>query len=59
VAFAIDAKGDELTAQIASFTPEQIAEQCAAFGPVLKEHVAALSLKPAADVLAGRRGLSS
>jgi peptidoglycan hydrolase-like protein with peptidoglycan-binding domain len=50
------AKGDELTAQIAGFTPDQIAEQCAAFGPVLKEHVAALSLKPAGDVLAGVEG---
>ena len=50
------AKGDELTAQIAGFTPDQIAEQCAAFGPVLKSHVAALSLKPAGDVLAGVEG---
>lgn len=47
------AKGDELTASIAGFTPDQIAEQCAAFGPVLKDHVAALSLKPASDVLTG------
>lgn len=53
--FAIS-KGDELSAQIAGFTPEQIADQCAAFGPVLKDHVAALSLKPAADVLAGVEG---
>lgn len=45
--------GDKLTAQIAGFTADQIAEQCAAFGPVLSAHVAALSLKPAADVLAG------
>ncbi|WP_137112674.1 peptidoglycan-binding domain-containing protein [Rhodobacter sp. SY28-1] len=49
-------RGDELTAQIAGFTPDQIAEQCAAFGPVLKDHVAALSLKPAADVLGGVEG---
>lgn len=42
---------DTLTAQIAGFSPEQIAEQCAAFGPVLNAHVAALSLKPAAEVL--------
>ena len=53
--FAIS-KGDDLTAQIAGFTPDQIAEQCAAFGPVLKDHVAALSLKPAADVLGGVEG---
>ena len=38
------------------FTPAQISEQCAGFGPVLKEHVAALSLKPAADVVAGVEG---
>jgi len=50
------AKGDELMSQIAGFTPDQIASQCAAFGPVLKEHVAALSLKPAADVLTGVEG---
>jgi hypothetical protein len=53
--FAIS-KGDELTGQIAGFTPDQIAEQCAAFGPVLKDHVAALSLKPAAEVLGGVEG---
>lgn len=50
------AKGDELTAQIAGFTPDQIAQQCAAFGPVLKEHVAAVSLKPAGEVLKGVEG---
>ena len=52
---AIDASNG-LTAKLASFTPEQIAQQCAAFGPVLKEHVAALSLKPAAEVLEGVEG---
>ncbi|CAN1565500.1 Peptidoglycan binding-like [Paracoccaceae bacterium] len=45
--------GDALAAKIAGFSADQIAEQCAAFGPVLKEHVAALSLKPAGDVLPG------
>jgi peptidoglycan hydrolase-like protein with peptidoglycan-binding domain len=53
--FAIS-KGDELTAQIAGYSPDQIAEQCAAFGPVLKDHVAALSLKPATEVLTGVEG---
>ncbi|MFN4203331.1 MAG: peptidoglycan-binding domain-containing protein [Tabrizicola sp.] len=48
--FAIS-KSDEMTAQIAGYTPDQIAGQCAAFGPALKDHVAALSLKPAAAVL--------
>jgi hypothetical protein len=50
--FAI-ADGDALMASIAGFTPDQIADQCAAFGPVLREHVAALSLRPADEVLAG------
>ena len=50
------AKSDELTAAVAGFSPDQIAEQCAGFGPVLKDHVAALSLKPAEDVLAGVEG---
>ncbi len=47
------ASGEELAAKVAGFTPQQISEQCAGFGPVLKEHVAALSLKPATDVVAG------
>ena len=50
--FAI-ADGDKLMAQIAGFTPDQIATQCAAFGPVLKDHVAALSLKAPEAVLTG------
>jgi len=50
------AKSDELTAAVAGFSPDQIAEQCAGFGPVLKDHVAALSLKPAEVVLAGVEG---
>lgn len=50
------AKGDELVGKIAGFSPAQIAEQCAAFGPVMKDHVAAVSLKPAEDVLAGVEG---
>jgi len=51
-AFAITT-GDELVSGIAGFTPAQIAEQCAAFGPLLKDNVAALSLRPADEVLAG------
>lgn len=47
------ATGEELAAKVAGFSPAQIADQCAAFGPVLKDHVAALSLKPRDDVLAG------
>ncbi len=40
------AKSEELVSQIQGFTPDQIAQQCAAFGPALTEHVSALSLKP-------------
>ena len=50
------ANSEDLTQKVAGFTSDQIAEQCAAFGPVLKDHVAALSMKPAADVLAGVEG---
>jgi peptidoglycan hydrolase-like protein with peptidoglycan-binding domain len=46
-------KGDALMAGISGFTPAEIAQQCAAFGPVLKDQVAALSLRPAEEVLAG------
>ncbi len=45
--------GEERAAKVAGFTPAQIAEQCAGFGPVLAEHVSALSLKPRDEVLAG------
>lgn len=50
------ANSETLAQQVAGFTPDQIAEQCAAFGPVLKEHVAQVSLKPAEEVLAGVEG---
>lgn len=46
------ASGEELAAAVTGFTPEQIATQCAAFGPVLKDSVAALSLQPADAVMA-------
>jgi peptidoglycan hydrolase-like protein with peptidoglycan-binding domain len=46
------ATGKALAAKVAGFTPEQIAEQCAGFAPVLKDQVASLSLKPEAEVLA-------
>jgi len=50
------ASGEDLAGQIAGFTPQQIAEQCQAFGPVLKDHVSALSLKPRDEVLQGVQG---
>jgi peptidoglycan hydrolase-like protein with peptidoglycan-binding domain len=46
-------QGEELAAQVAGFTPDQIAQQCLAFGDVLAEQVAALSLQPAEEVQAG------
>lgn len=50
------ANGEEMAAKVAGFTPAQIAEQCQAFGPVLKDQVAALSMQPADAVLAGVSG---
>ena len=46
-------QSDSLIAAIPGFTPDQIATQCAGFGPVLKEHVAALSIKDRDSVLQG------
>lgn len=39
------AKSEELVSQIQGFTPDQIAQQCAGFGPAMQPHVSALSLK--------------
>lgn len=39
------AKSEELVSQINGFTPDQIAQQCAGFGPAMKDHVSSLSLK--------------
>jgi hypothetical protein len=50
------ATGEELAAKVAGFTPQQIAEQCTAFGPVLAPHVSALSLKTRDEVMAGVQG---
>lgn len=49
-------QGETLTQGLAGVTPQQIAEQCKAFGPVLKEHVNAVSLKPATEVIPGVSG---
>lgn len=46
-------QGETLARAVPGVTPQQVAEQCKAFGPVLKDHVTAVSLKPAAEVLAG------
>ncbi len=46
-------QGEELSRGVAGVTPAQMAEQCQAYGPVLKDHVTAVSLQPASDVVAG------
>jgi peptidoglycan hydrolase-like protein with peptidoglycan-binding domain len=46
-------QGEEIAASVAGFTPDQISQQCLAFGDVLAEHVAALSLQPVDQVQAG------
>lgn len=50
------AEGEAQSRNVPGFTPQQIAEQCAAFGPVMQDHVAALSLRPAAAVIEGVEG---
>ena len=49
------ATGEEMAAKVPGSTPQQIAEQCAGFGPAMKAEVAALSLEPADQVLAQTR----
>ena len=45
------AKSEEMVSAIQGFTPDQIAAQCAGFGPAMKDKVASLSSKPR-DVVA-------
>ncbi|MDP4031435.1 MAG: peptidoglycan-binding domain-containing protein [Pseudorhodobacter sp.] len=45
------ATSEDLTAKVAGFTPQQIAEQCKGFGPALKDNVTALSIQPRDQVL--------
>jgi|SRR6056297_760797 len=47
------ARGEELMAKVQGATPDQITAQCRGFGPVLKDHVLAVSLKPRDEVLQG------
>jgi peptidoglycan hydrolase-like protein with peptidoglycan-binding domain len=47
------AQGEELASKVAGFTPQQIAQQCEGFGPVLKDQVAAISLRSREEVLQG------
>lgn len=44
-------QGEDLIARIQGFTPDQIAAQCEALGPALKDQIAALSIKPRDEVL--------
>lgn len=44
-------EGEQLGAQIQGYTQAQIAEQCEGFAPAMKDHVAALSLKPVDAVM--------
>ncbi len=50
------AKGEELASSIQGIGSSEIAAQCQAFGPVMKDHVAALSLKQRDEVLQGVSG---
>ncbi len=45
------ALGEDLASQVQGFTPEQIAAQCEGFGPAMKDQIAALSLRPMAEVV--------
>lgn len=50
------AQSEDLIAKVPGFTPAQISEQCAGLGPVLRDHVAAVSLKGRDEVLQGVQG---
>ena len=50
------AAGEELASSVQGVGTDQIAAQCKSFGPVMKDHVAALSLKPSNEVLQGVSG---
>ena len=49
-AYAIG-QSDDLVSKVSGFTPQQIAEQCAGFAPVMKDYVSSVSLKPRQDVI--------
>lgn len=50
------AEGEELVSKVSGFTPSQISEQCMALGPVLKDHVSAISVKSREEVMKGVSG---
>lgn len=49
-AYAIG-QSDDLVSKVSGFTPQQIADQCAGFAPVMKDYVSSVSLKPRQDVI--------
>ncbi|WP_231582047.1 peptidoglycan-binding domain-containing protein [Puniceibacterium sp. IMCC21224] len=53
--YAISA-GEDLMAKVQGATTTQIVEQCKSFGPLLKDHVAAVSLQSRDEVLRGVAG---
>jgi peptidoglycan hydrolase-like protein with peptidoglycan-binding domain len=50
------AEGESMAASLQGITPDTLEEQCRAFGPAMRDHVAALSLDERAAVLDGVRG---
>jgi len=50
------AEGESMAGGLSGVTPEQLEEQCRAFGPAMSDHVAALSLEERDVVLDGVRG---
>ncbi|MFB9149300.1 peptidoglycan-binding domain-containing protein [Roseovarius ramblicola] len=50
------AEGESMAASLKGISPEKLEEQCRAFGPAMREHVAALSLDGRQKVLDGVRG---
>ncbi len=45
------ALGEDMASQVSGFTPDQIAAQCDGFGPAMQGQIAALSLRPRAEVM--------
>src|SRR6056297_2471893 len=50
------AEGESMAASLTGITPDTLEEQCRAFGPAMREHVASLSLDERSAVLDGVRG---
>jgi len=45
------ATSEDMISKVSGVTPQQVATQCEGFGPAMKQHVSALSLKPQAAVV--------